>query len=632
MFRQSFGLRIFLLNFFLLILPVLVYLFLIAKYEYDNKIKSILFDLKDMGTAKATLFNDLIDSNFRALNYLTTHVYFDDKDPSLSDIQKSLIALQEAQSFAAVSYYEKEGDKTICKTSSDLDVIGEDFAFRNYVKDTLKSGKGIEIAYGGWPNQRPLIFISKGIKDADGQYSKLYIVVSYVKDLLSSIINLDDVSSSAKLSLLTGNNTIFFSSDINFFKSRQSSITEATPKDIENEELAGGILLDSANINFEPIKDFENAYRWKIDSKRYVGVKVPIKDLDYFLLADEDESMLINQFYVDFGKIFIFLSIIILVVALFNILVIRRLSMPFDKLVNTIKKIGAGDYKTVYTPEPLGFEINEVGLALNEMTSNFVENLQNVKDERLKREVLAKELKLGREIQKNILPQQMPDFALAEVYAYSLPALEVSGDFYDVYTKQEENADKKLIVTIGDTSGKGISGCLYSFGLKSMLKSYGMRYSDLRAILSLANTLFCLDTSKTSTFVTCFIMELDSQTKILQYGSAGHIPAILLRGDKSIEELTTDGTALGVSSEAIFETNSMALKKDDIVFTFTNGILNLKNPNGEIYGKERLKEFLSLNSELSIKEIIEKLIENILEFSKGAKINDDVTLLAFKVR
>lgn len=632
MFRQSFGLRIFLLNFFLLILPVVVYLFLIARYEYDNKIKSIVFDLKDLGTAKAALFNDIIDSDFRTLNYLTKHVYFNDKNPSYNEIQKSLISVQEAEGYAAVSYLEKEGDKVICKTSSDLDVIGRDFAFRNYIKGALKNGKSIEIAYGGWPNQRPLIFIAKAVKDEQGEFSKVYIVVSYVRDLLSSLVNLKNISSNARLSLITQGNTVFFSNDVNFSLSNPSSLTEASAKDIEKEELAGGLLLDAANIKFLPIKDLENTYRWEINSKKYIGVKIPIKDLDYYLLADEDESMIIDQFYIDFGKILIFLLIVILIVALVNILFIRRLSMPFNKLVYTIAQIGKGDYKITYKPEPLGFEINKVGLALNEMTKKFVENIENAKEERLKREVLAKELKLGREIQKNILPQEMPEFSEVEMYATSLPALEVSGDFYDVYVKSDEvTKQKKLVATIGDTSGKGISGCLYSFGLKSMLKSYGMRYDDLKVILHLANTLFCLDTSKTSTFVTSFIMELDCSTKILQYGSAGHLPAILVRNDNTIEELSTKGIALGVSTEVDFETRSIALKKGDLILTYTNGIINIKNIENETFGRQRLKEFLIKNVNLSIKEIGDKLVDEIKNFSQGVKSSDDITILAFKI-
>jgi sigma-B regulation protein RsbU (phosphoserine phosphatase) len=632
MFRQSFGFRIFLLNFFLLILPVLVYLFLISKYEYDNKIKTIIFDLKDIGTAKASLFNDIIESDFRSIDYLINSIYFNNKNPTQEQIENNLINLQRSEGYAAVHYFEKNGDKIIAKASSDLDVIGEDSGFRNYLKDAFKTGKGIEMAYGGWPEQQPLLFIAKAIQNEKGEYDRVYVVVSFVRDLLSSLVNLKNISTSAKFSIITKNNTIFFSNDINFIKASSSVVQGATAEDIQKEELYGGLLLDAANINLTPIKHINNAYRWEIEKERYIGVKIPISNLDYYLLINENESIILNRFYIDFGKILIFLLLVIAIVVLVNILFIRRLSMPFNKLVEVIQQIGQGDYKASYKPQTLGFEINKVGLALNDMTKKFVSNLQSAKEERLKREVLAKELRLGREIQKKILPQDLPDFPQAEVYAYSLPGLEVAGDFYDVYAKKKEGSEeKKLIVTIGDTSGNGISGCLYSFGLRSMLRSYGMRYDDLRVILNLANTLFCLDTSKTSTFVTAFILEFDPSTNILQYGSAGHIPILHIRQDKTIEELSTKGIALGVTTEANFETNSTVIKKGDILFTYTNGILNLKNSINEPFGKERLKEFLLKNIHLSVKEMVENLAEELKLFSKGIKNSDDITLLAFKI-
>jgi serine phosphatase RsbU (regulator of sigma subunit) len=631
MFRQSFGFRIFLLNFFLLVLPVFVYLFLISNYEYDNKIKSIIFNLKDIGIAKASLLDDIIESDFRSIEYLTTRIYFNDKNPKQDQIKKYMIDLQKSEGYSGINYLEKNGDRIVVKASSDSDVIGEDFSFRNYLKDALKTGKGIEIAYGGWPEQMPLIFIAKGIQNEKGEYDRFYVVISLIRDLLVSLANLQKVSPSAKLSLVTKNNTIFFSNDSNFLTATSSAIQGATINEIEKEELYGG-LLDSTNIDFEPIQNIEDAYRWKIGQNRYIGVKIPIADLGYYLLIDEDESIISNQFYIDFGKILILLLLVIAIVALINIVFIRRLSMPFNKLVDVIKQIEKGDYNASYKPEPLGFEINKIGLTLNDTTKKFVQGVQSAKEERLKREVLAKELRLGREIQKNILPQDLPDFPYAQVYAYSLPGLEVAGDFYDVYAKQKEGTEeKKLVVTIGDTSGKGISGCLYSFGFRSMLRSYVMRYDYLRVILNLANTLFCLDTSKTSTFVTAFILEYDPSTDILQYGSAGHIPILHVRQDKTIEELSTKGIALGVIGEANFEIKSTVIRKGDILFTYTNGILNLKNSFGEAFGRERLKEFLLKNNHLSVKDMVDNLVKELQLFSKSVKNSDDITLLAFKV-
>ncbi len=625
---NSFALRIFIINFCLLILPLIVYLLLLFRYEYENKEEALLLDIKDLTEAKASLFENILQTDQKNLKYLAIAIANLKDDMDFKLITNLLFDVQEGAGYAAVSFYEKVGDEFIAKASTDSSILQKNFSFRSYVQDAVKNGVSHEIAYGGFPHEWPLLFSAFRFEDRG-----VIVIVSLLQDLLNSLADLNNYLPSAHLSILTEDNQVFFSSNENFF-SPLFIDEESTYENIFKQSLSNDNNSNLNKLDLQPYPNFPNGYSINLDKEAFLAVKIKINGFDNYILIDESKSKIYNMFWRDFGKISFLLFLVILFIAFVNIWFIKWLSKPLNQLTFVINQVGKGDLKCSYQKCVNGFEINEVGDKLNNMIVKLAEFINNSKEEKIRRQLLTKELQIGREIQKNILPQEMPRYEGCEMEKFSSYAQEVGGDFFDVYLKDKTTIypNGKLMITIGDTSGKGISGCLYSFCLRSMLRGYSMRYDDLKVILSLANSLFCLDTYKTSTFVTGLIMDYDSNTKILQLCSAGHPPLILLTASGEIKEFTTKGLALGVIPDTQFETQNLLLKPGDTILVYTNGVTQQINEKGQFYNKINLQKVLLENKDKSLKELVALMEEDFKSFTKGAKNMDDITILMMRCR
>lgn len=619
MFKRSFAFRIFLLNFGLLILPVIFYFFLVFRLEFDSKIERALFELQDIGEAKASVLGEVIDADFNALNFLDLYLNLKNEKVPVEQIQGVLERVLQGGGFTAVSYYERVGDTYIAKASTDKQIINQDFSYRGYVQYAAQNGRSVHLAYGGPPHHWPLLFAVKSIYNDNHEVIGMFVAVNMVKDLFAALADVHEFSPFARFSILTESDITFVSSDPDFTRVELKPITKERVAEIEKDKQFSDFPLKQNYINFEPVSESVNTYKWTSDGDKRIGVWIPVPSSDFSVLLDESESAIAHKFYSGFWKIAFYFFIIIIVVGILNILLIRRLSMPLKKLVYVMHQIGKGDYKFRYQKEPFGFEINRVGETLNQMTEKLVHFVDSAREERLKREMLSNELRIGREIQKSILPQEMPLCEGIEIAAHSIPAQEVAGDFFDIYMKENE----KMVVTVGDTSGKGISACLYSFCLRSMLRSYGMRYDDLTMTMHLANSLFCLDTAQTSTFVTAMTVAYTPSKGILEYSCGGHIPGIIVREDGSIFEFSTPGVALGAAPESLFQMQQTTLSQGDLVVIYTDGLT-------QIFKKEHFLQFLIDYRKLSAEEIVTKIFEELKSFE--AKILDDITLVMLKTK
>ena len=293
-------------------------------------------------------------------------------------------------------------------------------------------------------------------------------------------------------------------------------------------------------------------------------------------------------------------------------------------------QIGQGDYSTRFEPDPLGFEINELGDNLNRMVSALLQQMESAKEERVKKETLANELTIGRSIQLSILPQEMPQLPSLDIAARALPAKEVGGDFYDIFTKGE-TGKREVILSIADAAGKGISACLYSLCLRSMLRSYEALSDDVGLIVQQANNLFAKDTEQTSMFVTAFVAVYDEGSGRLNYFSCGHPPTLLLRKDGSIEKLWTEGMAMGVQDFEPIKQASCTLQRGDLLCLYTDGVTEAHNPKNELFGEKRLEEFLIAHRDKPANQVCDDLLAAIENFAEGAAQHDDITMVVMKV-
>jgi sigma-B regulation protein RsbU (phosphoserine phosphatase) len=311
----------------------------------------------------------------------------------------------------------------------------------------------------------------------------------------------------------------------------------------------------------------------------------------------------------------------------------RRMASPLQQLQKVMQRVGKGDYSARYIEDRRGYEINAIGETLNETIVELLEHMEAVKNERVEKETLAKELNIGRNIQLSILPQEMPVYPAVDIAAGTKPAKEVCGDFFDFYvhTPVEDPENPKLAVTIADAAGKGISACLYSLCLRSMLRSYVAEYQDVGKIIHLANNLFYQDTEESSMFVTVFLGLFDSETGEFDYLSAGHHPVILRRGDGTIEKLETGHIAMGVIQLEELTHKKATLRAGDLLIFYTDGVTEALSVNEKLYGEKRLIDVIEHNANQTVATIWNAIIEDIENFSAGAPQHDDITLIVMRI-
>lgn len=361
--------------------------------------------------------------------------------------------------------------------------------------------------------------------------------------------------------------------------------------------------------------------------KHLLRVQLPIADMPLQLLLSIPQSMIHElherDYYFRFATLVFFVGILGGGTVFW---LTRRISKPLKHLCATMHRISEGAVHVRYFPDSMGFEINQLGQQFNETLDALLNLQQEAEKERLARQKLAQELRIGHEIQANLLPHHIPKFPGMDIAFGYLPAKEVGGDFYDLFPLE----DGRFLFVIADTAGKGISACLYSLGLRTIFRSLATSTKDLAQLVLKANDLFWLDTHESGMFVTAWLAFYDPATQQLTYCSQGHPPVLLKRGSQ-VEELFTKGMALGVQKLDSIMTHQMTLRPGDLLFLYTDGIVEAHSPDGKMFGHKRLREFLlSQENTCTSQQLIDHLLDTIQVHSQGTSQHDDMTLLAFR--
>lgn len=237
-----------------------------------------------------------------------------------------------------------------------------------------------------------------------------------------------------------------------------------------------------------------------------------------------------------------------------------------------------------------------------------------------------KELELARRIQHSFLPESFPDRPRFEVHAINVPSRGVSGDFYDVVA-----SGTGLLLAVADVEGKSVPAALLTAMLQASLRTQTAWVTSAADIVSNINDLCCRREGMQQ-FATFFLMRIEEDGKLV-YSNAGHNPPLLMRASGEHTLLETGGMMFGVMEETPFDEDTLALAAGDRVIVYTDGITERSNPAGEEFGPDRLTSLVaSLASDLSARQITERILRSLDEFSQGVEPNDDQTLMVLQMR
>ncbi|MGB2900040.1 MAG: SpoIIE family protein phosphatase [Candidatus Acidiferrum sp.] len=240
---------------------------------------------------------------------------------------------------------------------------------------------------------------------------------------------------------------------------------------------------------------------------------------------------------------------------------------------------------------------------------------------------LAQELEIAKQVQAQLFPQTLPPLRTLEYAGTCIQARKVGGDYYDFLDLGQE----RLGFVIGDISGKGIAAALLMANLQANLRSQcAIAVDQPQRFLRSVNQLFCENTPNGS-FATLFFAEYDDNAGRLRYANCGHLSALLLRSDNTLERLESTATVLGVFKEWDCTIGECRLRAGDTLALYTDGITESYDAEKEEFGEGRLIEALRRNCGLSPQCLMDAIVAEVQKFSPQEQ-HDDITLIIAKHR
>lgn len=273
------------------------------------------------------------------------------------------------------------------------------------------------------------------------------------------------------------------------------------------------------------------------------------------------------------------------------------------------------------------FTSNQLRLLLT-ISSQFVKGYENIKLNRdmLAKKAMEKEIEITRNIQNNILPAKLPGGSNFEIGVKTVPAKEVSGDFYDSF----KYSDGQFSFLIADVSGKSLPAAIFMAMSSSIIRTLG-RNHDLSPdeILRQSNSLIYED-SQSGMFVTLFFIHYNPSTMEIQFASAGHNDQLWIKSDGSYELMKGKGAPLGVIPTGNYAGGMIKPSIGDIIVLYTDGAVEEKDPQDNEYGLDKFAEEIIKRKHLKPQQIADEIFQEIHNFAQGNEQFDDFTVMILK--
>lgn len=248
--------------------------------------------------------------------------------------------------------------------------------------------------------------------------------------------------------------------------------------------------------------------------------------------------------------------------------------------------------------------------------------------EEVEKQRLENELHLAKDIQRQLLPEIIPDMRGYDIAGENISSKQVGGDYFDVVQLDAG----RLLIAIADVSGKGIPAALIMANAQAALRALAPLELPLPEFVTRINTVVHANT-RADKFVTFFCGILDVRSGLLRYINAGHNPPLLRRaGSGQLEELGTGGIVLGILDPAPpFDEGTAQFDAGDALILYTDGVSEAMNVQSEEFGEPRLQALAAASGEAApAGEIVRTIISAVQQHAAGAPQSDDITLLVVR--
>jgi serine phosphatase RsbU (regulator of sigma subunit) len=246
-------------------------------------------------------------------------------------------------------------------------------------------------------------------------------------------------------------------------------------------------------------------------------------------------------------------------------------------------------------------------------------------EEQWDRERLEHELQLASEIQQRFQPTAPPQVEGYELQGISFPCYEIGGDYYDFI----EREDGRLVIALGDVSGKGTAAALLMSSLHAAVHAQASANNSLSETITAVNR-YLAENIPSNRFVTLFYAELDPQSGALSFLNAGHNPPVIVHSAGTVEQLGSGGLPLGIKADATYREGRTQLQAGDVLVIYSDGVSEAVSPSGEEFGTTRLHDVISHNMDASAAGIRDRIEAALTKWSQGTPASDDITLVIVK--
>ena len=242
---------------------------------------------------------------------------------------------------------------------------------------------------------------------------------------------------------------------------------------------------------------------------------------------------------------------------------------------------------------------------------------------------LKREIHMARNIQMKLLNGEKPLLLNGEFSGISIPARLIGGDYYDFYPLY----NGKVRIIIGDVMGKGIPAAMLMILTRGAFRSASESTRSPGETISAMDNAIYKDLRTLRSFVTVFCADWDPNTGEFSYANAGHSLPVFLRNGLELDDIPPlKGVMLGGLPNQKYPDVMIQLKDHDLVFFYTDGIVEAKNRMGEMFKRDRLVHLLEEYWEQGASDIEKNIIDSISQFTQGLPYRDDITMVTLKIR
>jgi phosphoserine phosphatase RsbU/P len=268
-----------------------------------------------------------------------------------------------------------------------------------------------------------------------------------------------------------------------------------------------------------------------------------------------------------------------------------------------------------------GFDGIDLGILvrLASDASSVIENARHVREAEEQRRI-AREVKMAREVQAALMPEQFRSIPGFDIAGTCLPCHDLGGDYVD----QFDLGDGRMALVVADVCGKGIAASLLAATLQGALAAEIVQGHPLGTVVAHVNRVHCR-LAPVGKFITMAVAVLEP-SGVATLVNAGHCPVLHVHAG-GVTAVATDDMALGLDADTTFKAVTLQLQPGDTVVLYTDGVIECEGPDRELFGDERLARVLTAQRGKSADQVLAAVLGEVETFRRGVPVSDDLSLL-----